>query len=370
MLQGSDVLMMNRPFLRPRHGAGGSSELGAVVERPSVAPVRPESRQRFARLATAAAATVWAAALGLGGGLWPGPVQAQSAGPAFAAVPPAGRTPLANAALPPPEQRILVQAWADTETVISSPMVGLILQIPTRAGTRFEKGDLLIRYECVENEARAQIAQAELTAAAENLAAKIRLQSMNAASEIEVTTAAAQVGKAEAQLTLSQHQVRQCRVLAPFDGFVVRVMGKPHQTATVGQPMLEIITAGTPRLRVSADSRLFTRIRVGSNLLVTIDETGRSYAAQVSLVNARIDPVNQSFEMEARILGQSAGLLPGMSGSAVIVETEAEAAQRAGNAPTGAGAAGAAAGTSGATASGRGAAAAASTAPPPAGNRR
>jgi multidrug efflux pump subunit AcrA (membrane-fusion protein) len=209
-----------------------------------------------------------------------------------------------------------------------------------------------------------------LTAAAENLAAKIRLQSMNAASEIEVTTAAAQVGKAEAQLTLSQHQVRQCRVLAPFDGFVVRVMGKPHQTATVGQPMLEIITAGTPRLRVSADSRLFTRIRVGSNLLVTIDETGRSYAAQVSLVNARIDPVNQSFEMEARILGQSAGLLPGMSGSAVIVETEAEAAQRAGNAPTGAGAAGAAAGTSGATASGRGAAAAASTAPPPAGNRR
>jgi RND family efflux transporter MFP subunit len=248
--------------------------------------------------------------------------------------------------------------------------VGLILQIPTRAGTRFEKGDLLIRYECVENEARAQIAQAELTAAAENLAAKIRLQSMNAASEIEVTTAAAQVGKAEAQLTLSQHQVRQCRVLAPFDGFVVRVMGKPHQTATVGQPMLEIITAGTPRLRVSADSRLFTRIRVGSNLLVTIDETGRSYAAQVSLVNARIDPVNQSFEMEARILGQSAGLLPGMSGSAVIVETEAEAAQRAGNAPTGAGAAGAAAGTSGATASGRGAAAAASTATPPAGNRR
>lgn len=218
---------------------------------------------------------------------------------------------------------MLVQAWAETETVISSPMVGLIQQIPTRVGMRFERDDLLIRFDCIENEARAQIAESELTAASENLAAKIRLQSMNAASEIEVTTAAAQVSKAQAQVKLSQYQVRQCRVLAPFDGFVVRVMGRPHQTATVGQPMLEIITAGTPKLRVSADSRLFTRIRVGTNLRVMIDETGRTYQAQVSLINARIDPVNQSFEMEARLVGNAPGLLPGMSGSATIMEAEA-----------------------------------------------
>lgn len=221
----------------------------------------------------------------------------------------------------PPEERILVQAWAETEAIISSPIVGLVLQIPTRPGTRFDRNELLIRYECTENEARAQIAQSELTAASETHEAKIRLQAMNAASEIEVTTAAAQAAKAEAQLKLSQYQVRQCQLLAPFDGFVVRVMGKPHQTTTVGQPMLEIISAGTPRLRVVADSRLFTRIRVGTPLRVTIDETGYSYPAQVTLVNARIDPVNQTFDMEARLTGNAAGLLPGMSGSAVIADT-------------------------------------------------
>lgn len=223
----------------------------------------------------------------------------------------------------PPEERILVQAWAETETVISSPIVGQVLQMPTRPGTRFAKDEVLIRYECTENEARSQIAESELTAASEGLEAKLRLKGMNAASEIEVTTAAAQVAKAQAQLRLTRHQVSQCRIIAPFDGFVVRVMGKPFQTATVGQPLIEIITAGTPRLRVSADSRLFTRIQVGTPLLITIDETGLSYAAQVSMVNARIDPVNQSFEMEARIVGQSQGLLPGMSGSATIVPAAA-----------------------------------------------
>lgn len=249
------------------------------------------------------------------------PAQAPRGGgaaPASSVANPAVAAPLAIA--PPPEQRILVQAWAETETIISSPMVGLVLQIPTRPGTRFEKDEVLIRYECTENEARAQIALSEHTAANETLAAKLRLQSMNAASEIEVTVAAAQVTKAEAQLKLAHYQARQCRVFAPFDGFVVRAIGKPHQTTTVGQPMLEIITAGTPKLRVSADSRLFNRIRVGTPLRVTIDETGLSYNARVTLINARIDPVNQTFDMEARVQGAAPGLLPGMSGSAAVIE--------------------------------------------------
>ena len=87
-----------------------------------------------------------------------------------------------------PEDRILVQAWAETETVISSPIVGLIQKIPARVGTRFDKGEVIVRFECTENEAKAQIAQSELTAASEALEAKIRLKSMDAASEIEVTS--------------------------------------------------------------------------------------------------------------------------------------------------------------------------------------
>ncbi len=222
-----------------------------------------------------------------------------------------------------PEDRILVQTWAKTETVISSPMVGQLVRIPQRIGARFERGDTLLAFDCTENESRAQIAQSELTAASENLEAKIRLKAMDAASEIEVTVAAAQVAKAEAQLKLSQFQVSQCTVIAPFNGYVVRAMGKPYQTVTVGQPMLEVVSAGTPRLRLSASSKWFSRLRVGTPLDVRIDETGKVYRAVITSVNARIDPVNQSFEMEASLLKSEAGkLLPGMSGTAVLAERD------------------------------------------------
>ncbi len=239
------------------------------------------------------------------------------------------QVPMASAQNVAPENRILVQAWAEAEAVISSPLVGLVQQLLSTVGQRFDKGEILVRYECTENEARAQIAQAELTGAHETLEAKIRLKAMDAASEIEATTAAAQVAKAQAQLKLSQHQVSQCLVPAPFAGYVVRAMGKPNQTTTVGQPLLEVISAGLPKLRVSAASRLFPRLKVGTMLRVRIDETGLSYSAQVSMVNARIDPVNQTFEMEARIQGAADSLLPGMSGTALIVTANEPAAKPA-----------------------------------------
>lgn len=228
-----------------------------------------------------------------------------------------------------PEDRILVQAWAEAETVISSPISGQILAVPTRVGTRFNKGEVLVRFNCTENQARAEIAQSELTAATEAMEAKIRLQGMNAASEIEVTTAAAQVAKAQAQLNLSKYQVGQCDIAAPFAGYVVRSQGKPYQTTTVGQPLIEIISAGVPKLKLIASSKLFTRLKAGTALRVTIDETGTAFNAVVSMVNARLDPVNQSFEMEGRIVGSAAGLLPGMSGTAVLTSVLPEPASAA-----------------------------------------
>ena len=46
------------------------------------------------------------------------------------------------------EDRILVQAWAETETLISSPLVGLVQKIPFRIGQSFAKDEELVRFEC------------------------------------------------------------------------------------------------------------------------------------------------------------------------------------------------------------------------------
>lgn len=217
-----------------------------------------------------------------------------------------------------PEQRILVQVRADQETTLASPMTGRIVGLVSGVGERFQGGAVLAAFDCTEQQARLRIAQAELSAANDNLEAKLRLKALESASDIEISTASAAVAKAEGALVLARYQVGQCQVIAPFAGSVVRAAVRNHQTVTTGQPMLEIISSAAPKLRISAHSRHLMDLRVGTTLSVTIDETRLTYPATVSAVNTRVDPVNQSVELEARLNSFSPELMPGMTGTAVL----------------------------------------------------
>ena len=55
-------------------------------------------------------------------------------------------------------------------------------------------------------------------------------------------------------------------------------------------------------------------IRVEGNSFV--DETGKTYPAKVTAINARVDAVAQTVELEARIDGRPSELLAGMTGIA------------------------------------------------------
>ena len=59
-------------------------------------------------------------------------------------------------------------------------------------------------------------------------------------------------------------------------------------------------------------------LRPNAQFELKIKETGRSYPARVSKLNARIEGVSQQLEVEARLDGNSAGLLPGMVGVALF----------------------------------------------------
>ncbi len=227
-----------------------------------------------------------------------------------------------------PEQRILVQVRADQETTLASPMTGRIVGLVSGVGERFAGGAVLAAFDCSEQQARLRIAQAELSAAGDNLEAKLRLKALESASDIEVSSASAAVAKAEASLALARYQVGQCQVVAPFAGSVVRAAARNHQTVTTGQPLLEIISSAAPKLRISAQSRQLMQLRMGTSLAVTIEETRQTYSATVTAVNTRVDPVNQSVELEARLKSFSPELLPGMTGTAVIDRPRLQPASR------------------------------------------
>jgi membrane fusion protein, multidrug efflux system len=233
---------------------------------------------------------------------------------------PGPKTPAVSApvqgVMNPPADNIRVLMVPAAETTLVAQGVGRIDRLNVQMGSAFKAGQTLLTFDCSENDAKLRMAQAEYNAAKEQHDAKVRLQSLNAAGDVEVQLAASAAERAKAAIAVSQTQTRLCRVEAPFAGRIVKLHVKQFQGVNTGQPLLELVAGGPLKIKLNAPSRWLQWLRVGTPFEVLIDETGKSYPANVAAINGRVDAVSQSIELEAQVRGSFPDLLPGMSGNA------------------------------------------------------
>lgn len=213
-------------------------------------------------------------------------------------------------------QAIRVLLSPELETVLASQMLGRVAKVYAGLGEHVTKGKTLLSFDCSEASARLRMAQAEYANAKETLDAKERLRKLDAAGDTEVVLAKTMLDKAKAAISLNQVQMEQCVIRAPFSGHVVKLHVKPAQGVNVGMPLVEMISDGPLKLRLNVPSRWLHALKVGTAFEVAIDETRKTYPAKVSAINARVDAVAQTVELEAHIEGKHPELLAGMSGVA------------------------------------------------------
>lgn len=210
----------------------------------------------------------------------------------------------------------------DKETTVSrsgsSLAAARINKLNVALGSRYKTGNTLVTFNCIEPRARLAMAKAELSGTVETHTAKLRMQGLEQASDVEVALAASDVAKARATVKLSELQIRYCSIKAPWDGRVAKVYIRNHMTVTPGQPMLDLVKSGPLKLKVNVPSRLLSKLKVNSKFEVKIDETGKTYEASVVGINSRVDSVSQTVEIEGLMAQEFPELLAGMSGTAVM----------------------------------------------------
>lgn len=207
---------------------------------------------------------------------------------------------------------------AERETTLSSPVTARINALNVSIGMPFKAGQTLVAFDCDEPAARLGMARAELAGAVEAHEAKIRMQGLEQASDVEVALAASAAAKARSQVALQNAQVAQCFIKAPWAGRVAKVHVRSHMSVTPGQAMVDLVKSGPLHLKVNVPSRLISKIKAGALFDVAIDETGKFYQARVLAFNSRVDPVSQTIEIESVISKNYEDLLPGMSGVALL----------------------------------------------------
>lgn len=227
-----------------------------------------------------------------------------------------------QAAAVPIAELVRVLLTPGGETTLASPVAAKVQNLNATLGASFARGQTLVSFDCSEQTARLDMAKAELDGAVEQHEAKIRMQGLEQASDVEVAMAASAVAKFRAQIALSKAQVQQCTVVAPWAGRVAKLHIKNHMSVTPGQAMLDLVMSAPLKLKLNAPSKRMGQVKVGSLFNVTIDETGKTYKARVAAVNSRVDPVSQTIEIEAAFVGAHADLLAGMSGTADFATTK------------------------------------------------
>jgi RND family efflux transporter MFP subunit len=216
----------------------------------------------------------------------------------------------------PQNKTIRVLVVANQESVLASQMAGRIEHVDAALGSAIKAGQVLVRFNCDAQQAQLKMANAEYYGAQRTYESKAKLQAMQSVSELEVQQAAATAERAKAQIELIGVQLKQCAVRAPFAGRVTRILAKRYESVAASQPLIDVVDNGKLKLKLNVPSSWMAWLKPGAPFSVQIDETGQAHEAKVVRVNARVDAVSQSIELEGEVAGTPTSLLPGMSGVA------------------------------------------------------
>jgi membrane fusion protein, multidrug efflux system len=216
----------------------------------------------------------------------------------------------------PADNEVAALIVAGEETTLSSQMAGRVTRISVGLGDPVKKGARVIQFDCAEQKAQLDAAEADFRAARETHLARLRLQALGAAGELEVTVAAAAADKARGQVAQRKAQMAYCGVDAPFNGNVARLRVKPSESVQLGQPLVDLVNPAVLKAQMFVPAAWVAWLRVGAPLSIIVGETGETFKAKVSKMNSRVDGVSQQLEVEARIGKAGRKLLPGMVGTA------------------------------------------------------
>ncbi|MBV9433246.1 MAG: efflux RND transporter periplasmic adaptor subunit [Hyphomicrobiales bacterium] len=203
-------------------------------------------------------------------------------------------------------------------TTLSSEMAGRIDRISTKLGEHFKKGDNLIAFDCVLQHAQVARAQAVSVQAEKTYGINQRLLALKSIGQLELDVSAAEVQKSKADLAGANAVASKCAIDAPFNGVTVEQKAREFQYASPGQPLLDILDDRSLEVELIAPSRWLNWLQPGYAFALHIDETGKNYAAKITRIGGRVDPVSQSIKVVGEITDAAPELIAGMSGRAII----------------------------------------------------
>lgn len=275
-----------------------------------------------------------------------------------------------------PRGRVAVVLTPRRQAVLSAEVSARVVAVKHEFGEHFEAGAVLVQLDDALRVANQQVAQAQMTAAQQeltqtetliakqtrqryaaanleaaraNLEATQRLFDDGHASQVDLANARRDVATAQTdvelvavtsarerikarrelavaagQLQVAQRELAACTIRAPYAGRVARIRVGEHELVDRGTPVIEIVDDTVLLAKFLLPSARFRTVHRGQELTLTITETGQRVSAKVSNIAAVLDPASVTFEVYAEVQNADDALRAGMNGWLELAGFEAQ----------------------------------------------
>jgi len=204
---------------------------------------------------------------------------------------------------------------------IAAGMSGRLLKAPHKKGQYVKSGTLLAQFDCARLNAELESRKTAHATQSLRYDNQNELLALGAAGELNVSIARSERDEMQAQIRMIDVTMRDCKITAPFSGYITERHVNAFETPQVGQPIYSLIRAGSTELSVIVPSSWVKWLKAGQVFSFKVDETGETVQAKLLRLSAEVDPVSQTIEITAKPVGK-AKARPGMSGLASFTKPE------------------------------------------------
>lgn len=200
---------------------------------------------------------------------------------------------------------------AEHEATVAAQVLGRAIEVRATPGEHVTAGQVLVRLDPSELQARVAQAEAQLRQAEDRLRRVEALFQAQAIPESELVQARTSVEAARARATEARTVLGYTEVRAPADGVVIERLVEVGDTVTPGRPLVRMFD----RLQLVAvvPESLARHVAVGQVVGVRIDALGLECEGAISEVVPQAEAVARAFKV--KVSGPCpAGVIPGMFG--------------------------------------------------------
>lgn len=158
--------------------------------------------------------------------------------------------------------------YPNAEVNIASETNGKVVSVGAKLGDYVSKGTLLVKLDDRIRLANYQTAKANFEKLKKDYERYQQLYREKSISESQMEQVQFQYLNAEAQLKIAEKQLEECRITAPFSGFVSSRTVEVGQVVSPGSPLMNLIDIGTVKVRIQVPEKEILAIKPGEEVII------------------------------------------------------------------------------------------------------